>query len=226
MKNILHYGLQRSGTNYLEALLKKNYYVETAFGDPDRNHPLHKHFRLYDNKAYIPEPKFENDLIFDSFSDYERSLGQTVQIDGIVIVSKDPYSWFISYLKWAKKNKWPKVNYHYAEEYNNFYGKWAEFQKNEPRILFVRYIDLLTDSKKELKKAEETFNLSHRPENTDAKSTIKKVPQSRRFTDKKYKFYTEKKYLRKISKAELKRINSILDVQLMAELNYEFERSV
>lgn len=228
MKYLLHYGLQRSGTNYLEALLKKKYSIKILNDDSDRKHPIQKHFRLYDNKTFIPESKYENNLVFPSFADYEKSLELKKQIDGIIIISKDPYSWYTSYSNWAIKCNWPKANYHYIHEYNNFYAKWKEFAKQEPRIIFIKYIDLLTDSDNELRKIEEKFNLSHKFKllNRNSKINIKKVSSSTTFSSDKYSFYKEKKYLSKLTQSEIEHINSILDVQLVNELNYEIENNI
>ena len=59
MKNILQFGLQRSGTNFLSTLLMKNFRIE-ILNNSDRKHPLHKHFRLYDDKSFIPDTKYQN----------------------------------------------------------------------------------------------------------------------------------------------------------------------
>lgn len=47
---VLHYGLQRSGTNFLETLLKRKYRIQFLNSNQDRKSPLQKHFRLYDDK--------------------------------------------------------------------------------------------------------------------------------------------------------------------------------
>ena len=51
---IAHHGIERSGTNYLRAILiilKIN--LINQF-DPAENHPTHKHFRWYTDKSLIP----------------------------------------------------------------------------------------------------------------------------------------------------------------------------
>lgn len=129
---LLHYGLQRSGTNFLESLLAKKYHIEILNSNiqgirPDRSSPLHKHFRLYDEKDIVPEPKFTNELKINSLDAFEQLL--EVVPDYYLIISKDPYSWFLSYSAWAKRSNWPEVPYHYILEYNLFYGKWLEFSR-------------------------------------------------------------------------------------------------
>ena len=54
---IAHHGIERSGTNYLRAILiilKIN--LINQF-DPAENHPTHKHFRWYTDKLLIPSLK-------------------------------------------------------------------------------------------------------------------------------------------------------------------------
>jgi hypothetical protein len=225
MKNILHYGLQRSGTNILEAQLNSNFKVNILNNNHLRNHALHKHFRLYDEKQFIPDPQFYNELTFKHFKEYEKSFGLNYKVDAIFVVSKDPYSWYISYLNWAKKCNWPDVSYHYIEEYNKFYGKWLEFAEDDKRISFIKYIDLLTQTKELLKQFKnnqklplklirKVFGLSYQ---------IKKVNESDNFTGSNLKYYEEKKYLEKLSDLEIELINAKIDKQLMKKLGYEIE---
>ena len=69
---LLHYGLQRSGTNFLEALVRKKYRVRIENSDADRCSPLLKHFHLYDCKDIIPEAQYRTDIKISSFNDFER----------------------------------------------------------------------------------------------------------------------------------------------------------
>jgi hypothetical protein len=156
-KNLLHYGLQRSGTNFLETLLKKKYRVRFLNSNTDRSSPLQKHFRLYDNKEVIPEPQYRNNIKVKNFDEFERLL-ETLP-DYYVVISKDPYSWFLSYSNWAKKCNWPTVAHHYIKEYNLFYGKWLEFSGQTDKIVFVRYIDLLQNTDLELERLETKMKL-------------------------------------------------------------------
>ena len=103
-KTLLHYGLQRSGTNFLESLLKKNFKVSIPNLRKEREHPLQKHFRLYDDKTKIPEPKYYNKITYKNFKEFEKSLDLSKEIQGIIIISKDPYSWLLSYEKWANNS--------------------------------------------------------------------------------------------------------------------------
>ena len=48
------YGLQRSGTNLAEKYIETNFNISFK-NKGDRQSPYHKHFRIYDNKDYIPQ---------------------------------------------------------------------------------------------------------------------------------------------------------------------------
>ena len=154
-KKILHYGLQRSGTNFLESLLVKNFDIKIHSLRKEREHPLQKHFRLYDDKSKIPESKYLNNYNFKTYDDFKKSWGLNTEINGVIVISKDPYSWLLSYEKWAKKCNWPNPSYQYIEEYNLFLDKWRVFAQQSNDILFIRYIDLLVQPEIELTKIEE-----------------------------------------------------------------------
>ena len=157
----MHYGLQRSGTNFLETLLKKNFRVNIPNLRKEREHPLQKHFRLYHDKTKIPEPKYYNEYTYDHFKEFEHSL-DLEKANGIIIISKDPYSWLLSYEIWANKCSWPIPNYSYMEEYNLFLTKWREFENQTDKIIFIRYIDLLEKPEEILNQIQEKFELKRK----------------------------------------------------------------
>ncbi len=233
MKHFLHYGLQRSGTNFARSLLSRNYRVnflnthhERFFKKEEiRSHPSHKHFRLYEDKSLIPEPAYHNDRTFGSFGEYLQALDIQKEISGILIISKDPYSWYLSYQKWAEKCNWPQPQHHYVEEYVQFYGKWNQFKKQDGRIHFLRYRDLITQPKNEFDKLEKKFGLQL---NTLAKLfgkkfALKRVSKSKRMSQDQMRDYIHKQYLKKLDKQEVLEINSILDYSLIEEMGYQME---
>ncbi len=221
---LLHYGLQRSGTNFLEYLLAKKYRVQFLNSNidgirPDRSSPLHKHFRLYDEKDIIPEPKFRNELRIATFNAFEQLL--EVIPDYYLIISKDPYSWFLSYTSWAKKCDWPVVPYHYILEYNLFYAKWLEFSRQTERILFVRYLDLLRDPDQELKRLESKMNLKKKFLYSLRSNLVPKVPQSGEFSSDRQSYYLNEQYLQSYTKEGLKEINDLIDPVVIDQLGYQ-----
>ena len=222
MKYLLHYGIQRSSTNYLEELVIRNYRVRFLNDDTFRDHPLHKHFRLYDNKKIIADTAFSNDLHFKDFSGFTGAMELSDEPAGILVISKDPYSWLISYRRWAKKFNWSAVDFHYIEEYNLFYGKWMQFAREDPRILFIRYDELLEDPRKVLKIIEEQFGLELKRVRKLAgrKVNLSKVARSRRFNRDRRIYYLQKGYLSEFDEASLKEVNMLLDQDLMGFMGY------
>ncbi len=222
-KTLLHYGLQRSGTNFLETLLKKNFKISIPNLRKEREHPLQKHFRLFDDKTKIPEPKYYNGYTFNHFEEFEKSLELNKEVQGIIIISKDPYSWLLSYEKWANKCAWPTPNYHYIEEYNLFLNKWREFEKQTYKIVFLKYIDLLENPAEILTQIQEKFELKKKRSIFYTKLTLsqKKVAVSEVFTHEKKEYYLKKKYLDSYSNQSIESINKHLSIELMQFLQYE-----
>lgn len=217
--NLLHYGLQRSGTNFLEALLKKMYRVRFLNSNSDRSSPIQKHFRLYDEKHIIPEPQYENSLKIKSFNDFEQLL--EVVPDFYLVISKDPYSWLLSYSDWAKKCNWPVVPHHYIMEYNLFYGKWLEFSQQTERTIFVRYIDLLRDTDEELSSLESKMYLKKKALYPFTSRAVDKVSQSGKFSDNRLSYYLNEQYLKSYTKEDLDEINELIDPKVITLLGYQ-----
>ncbi len=221
---LLHYGLQRSGTNFLKSLVAKKYRVQFLNSNidgvrPDRSSPLHKHFRLYDEKDIVPEPKFRNELKINSFNDFEELL--EVIPDYYLIISKDPYSWFLSYTDWARRSNWAEVPYHYIIEYNLFYGKWLEFSKQTKKILFVRYIDLLRDPDEELNRLGSIMHLKKKFLYMFRSNVVPKVPQSGEFSIDRRSYYLGEQYLQSYTKEGLQEINALIDPKVITLLGYQ-----
>jgi hypothetical protein len=221
---LLHYGLQRSGTNFLESLLAKKYRVQFLNSNingirPDRSSPLHKHFRLYDEKDIVPEPKFRNELKIASFIDFEKLLEFVP--DYYLIISKDPYSWYLSYNDWARRSKWEPVPYHYILEYNLFYAKWLEFSQQTKKILFVRYIDLLRSPDEELNRLELEMHLQKKFLYMLRSNVVFKVPQSGEFSIDRRSYYVSEQYLQSFTKEDLKEINDLIDPRVITLLGYQ-----
>lgn len=217
--NLLHYGLQRSGTNFLETLLKKNYRVRFLNSNRDRSSPLQKHFRLYDDKDVIPEPQYRNDIQVRDFDQFEHLF--EIVPDYYLVISKDPYSWFLSYSNWAQKCSWPDVNHHYIEEYNLFYGKLLEFSFQTEKLIFVRYVDLIRDANSVLNQLEARMNLKKRLLARIALKRTNKVSQSSRFTEDRRAYYLDEEYLERFSNEDLQTLNTYLDPNVTSLLGYE-----
>ncbi len=256
-RNILHFGLNRSGTNYLKELLNQHFDLKFMNIEGKRNHPLHKHFRLYDDKSLIGRPNFRNELKFPSFREYEAyasgssqhhdqqggtaagqkdagsrlkdlagngpdeivHTGEEAMKVVYVIISKDPYSWHLSYTRWGIKNKWSPSPHPYILEYNEFYRKWLEFSAETDRIAFVRYIDLLQAPEEILRQLQKKFQFMEIRE-INPEVRIRKVPMSRRFSKKRLNYYLEGNYLEEFSNEALIELNNNLDHEVAKRLGY------
>ncbi len=225
MKTVLLYCLQRSGSFYLEKLIKTSFrnllFIEEDKED-DRSYITARHFRLYDDKRIIPEPKYHNDQCFPDFKSFKNKLKEKERPDYFLLISKDPYSWLTSYRRWAEKCGWPEKEHHYIQEYNLFYGKWLKFSEETDSIKFVRYIDLLNNKQATLKKIQTSFGLKPRLlSDIFSKVFTLKVRNSEVFTWKKRQYYLNKEYLKEITVDELSQINKVLDKDVIMKLGYE-----
>lgn len=219
--NVLLYGLQRSGTNFLERLLLDNCRCNIA-NDPERRSPLHKHFRLYDEKEVVPEPQYRNEITVRDFAALDAEVEEKTgkQCTAAFVISKDPWSWLLSYRRWAEKCEWPAVPHHYLTEWNLFYGRWLELGRTTPKIGFVRYLDLLTDPAGVLDWVVSGHGLPPRVRRKRVRR-YGRIPQSDRFTAARRRWYLEGRYLEEFDRAELDEIDALLDGGVVEGLGYE-----
>lgn len=220
---VLLYGLQRSGTNYLEQLLKRRLQVTLVNEEKRRDHAAHKHFRLYDEKALVPEPKYLNDVQIRSMSELEAALGPRHVPDFYIVTSKDPYSWYLSFLRWGQKCEWRLPEHHYAQEYNLFYKRWLGLAKSSAKIVLVRYIDLLGNEDEVIASLGECMHVGRRSGFWGRlwRGSLAKVPRSDRFTDEQRDYYLEARYLEEYDRGMLESVNLHLDQQVVEGLGYE-----
>lgn len=227
MKNILLYGLQRSGTNYMETLLPHNFsnvaLLNQAFA---RSLPLHKHFRPYDEKWFVPEPKYLNQFQYPSFEDFDRHCQELTgaQDLGYITIVKEPYSWYISYCKLARKNRWPSymhkwTNQHYMIEYSLFCKKWIDFRDQAPdKVALIRYEDVLKDLPGTLDSLREKFGLEKKQADYQ---NFSKVNMSRTFSVRRRNYYMKKQFMEQFSQEELFLLTHHLDAGVAKALGYE-----
>lgn len=221
-KKILLYGLQRSGTNYFRALATLNFPGIRFTNSEDRSAPAHKHFGIYDNKELVPEPQFDNHHSISTLQDLVDLLTPEQIPDLYCIVSKDPYSWYVSYCRWAEKNHWPEARHHYIETYNAFYGKWMQLSRASSSIVFFRYVDLLQDPGQAMQVLAERMGITF----PGKIKTTKKVYASRRFSAASKKAFLRKTYLHGFGPQTLSEINALIDPELLAFLGYTREWNV
>lgn len=225
----LLYGMQRSGSNYIHQLMLQNFQNIRFYNlGISRSLPTHKHFRLYDEKSAIPDERYYNTFRYSSFKDFKRHVGKVAEqeIHTYIVCTKDPYSWYLSYKKHARKNKFTyfkrSLNTQFLIDYNLFYRKWLDFAMEAPEeVLLFRYEDLIEDLSGSLQRIAQKFDLERSP-GPLKNPTL--VPLSREFTKARASFYKEKKYLDFFSERDRSVIQHLLDPELMATLNYRIVR--
>ena len=222
----LLYGMQRTGSNYVQQVLLQNFqdirFYNNSFA---RCLPSHKHFRLYDEKAIIPDSRFYNSFTYSRFKDFKEHVGKVTEreISIFIVCIKDPYSWYLSYKKHARKNRFTyfkkSLNSHYLIDYNLFYRKWLDFSMEAPdEVLIIKYEDLIEDLDGSLQRIGKKFNLERSSESIVNPA---KVNMNRAFTKARSFYYKEKKYLDLISEQEKSVIRHLLDPELISLTGYQ-----
>jgi hypothetical protein len=151
------YGLQRSGTNLVLALLDFNFDVTVLSLILGNKHDPYSHSKVL---AWNRHPKVK-------VSSRELRSIKKSYLDGSMryaVVIKNPYSWLVSTQKYMRKKfnaphhqsmavaplgKW-------VRRWNRHNISWLDLKESKPdQVIVVRYIDLLTDPEKFLVSCEQ-----------------------------------------------------------------------
>ena len=225
---LLMYGLQRASTNYINQLIVSNYSSAKFFNDhSSRFLPTHKHFRLYNDKFMIPSKEYYNSYYYNDFKAFREHVERlaNTEIRKFVIVIKHPYSWYLSFTKHAKKNGFELnkkgFNPHFIWDYNHFYLKWLKFKSESPEeIEIVKYEDAICDVPKFI--ADFGRSIRRNP-NSELIHNPSTVFMSKKFTNKKRKFYSEQRYMNLVLEKDKVAICEILDKKILEFYNLEFK---
>lgn len=190
LPRVAHQGIQRSGTNYLCALLSASgYFVENSV-DPRRDNPRHKHFRWQDDKTTITMDRaFSNSAYAGSIEELNAIAGFSPDTRHIVIF-KDPHRWLPSILRWGRVNGWidrdatirsnESVIASWLREWDQYYAKWFALHDAQPEaVAIVSYEHLSADPHTGLA-AIRDFMQDTRPLTLRDDGYIAKVPHSAR----------------------------------------------
>lgn len=219
-------GLQRTGTNYTEALIKLNFKdVDHVNDGYSRMLPTHKHFRLYDEKWVAPEMKYLNNFYYPSYKDFNDHLEKILGYKDVpvIVMIKNPYSWYQSYKIHANRNKYviykDFVNSHFMIDYMLYYKKWLEFSEEAPdKVMIMQYESVIKD----LDAALERYRLHLNAEKAfESYQNVEKVAMSRKFNMKRMKYYKKNKYIDLLTDEEKHVINHILEPDVIKKLGYE-----
>jgi hypothetical protein len=216
---LLQYGIQRSGTNYLETMIRRRFRVRFLNEEKERDSPILKHVRLYAEKDLVPEPRYRNDIEVTDLASFEAVL-PTVP-DHFLVISKDPYSWYLSYRRFGERCGWPAPEHHYIEEYNHFYAEWLRMAEGSDRVHFVRYRDLLADPAGETARLQDQMGLRPRLLAGMRRDRVRRVKVSDAFTANSADYYLKEKYLEEYDSETLDQLNQALDLSVVKGLGYE-----
>ncbi|MFC2089435.1 hypothetical protein ACFLT1_01565 [Bacteroidota bacterium] len=225
MVKIMQYGLQRTGTNYVQGILLENF-TELSFLNnvTTRSLPLHKHFRLYSEKHFIPSPDYLNNFHYESFEAFDAHVQQFVNEKDFhyQIITKHPISWYISICRTARRNKWhsyigKQINSHYMLDYNLFYSKWLSFSRQSKRVHLYKYEDFLYDFDSAIEKVRIDFDLRKKD---SGYQNLTKVKMSKSFTKDREAYYTQSKFYDSFTKDELLMLTAHLDTTVIEEIGY------
>ncbi len=225
--DLMIYGLERSGTNFTEAVMLENFKNIQFWNEhyPDAL-PTHKHFRLYDEKHFIPITQFLNNFHFSDFQSFDQKVSQLTGKSNLkyVIAVKDPYAWYQSFMKLATKGNYIPVrakiaNGQFMLDWNLFHKKWLQFAEEAPeRIQIIRYEDMINQTDENLGKIRAKFEFE--PKSTEW-HLPKKVGMSRSFNAKRMLYYKKGSFKEKFPATHMRVISEMLDPDVLSGLGYE-----
>jgi hypothetical protein len=152
---VAHHGIQRSGTNYLNIVLKNAGVNVINKYDPKRSDPRHKHCRWFQDKESIYlDLKYSNNLDVRSLDELNKICGYKANTKHIVIY-RTPVHWLNGIYKWGVRSKWIDENICETKvfdflskafrEWCLYYKFWFEMQDRFPeKILVLSHEDLLS----------------------------------------------------------------------------------
>ena len=215
---ILQYGLRRTGTNWLEQLLKTNFEIcfdnfGSSFG--------HKHSMIIS--------EFDNLNLLNKNINDDRNDRNDREYKFIVNV-KHPYSWVLSMRKWRRKNNQSLESIStLIDRYNRFYSKWVEFSKQFPdRVIIVKYESLLQGYGRVMYDIQNKYKLvqSNPPSRNSTnmyREINRTIPQSGGFTQERKKWYIQKQYNKELPNNDKKEIKDLIDLDLINSLQYTLQ---
>ncbi len=206
----MHFGLQRTGTNWLEITLQKNFGLHVK-NNHQRNTVRHKHNYIHTDCKTLD--KYDKKIF--------KQIGgnaQNPQTIKYFITIKHPHSWYLSFRNWQKKCRKAEfmqkgINPEYMDRYNKFYSQWFKFQKENPeRVYIVKYETLLFSFNNELDNIKDKFNLK-KISNGSSYQNTNKVPQSSRWNNKTKNFYLNDGWESKLNNKEREMLKQKVNVE-------------
>ncbi len=169
---LAQHGLQRSGTNYLNACLRKlRVWPMNEVVWLDRSDPMHKHYRWQHDKSSISPAiayKWSNDVFVRSVNELNAVAGFPQACNHIVIL-KDKPDWLASVCNWGMRSDWyadlPQALAdlpNHARDYDAYHSFWLALQRREPGRVAVIEHDALREGFETLPEALERIGVKYR----------------------------------------------------------------
>jgi hypothetical protein len=105
---LMHHGLQRSGTNYVNACLRRIGATPINAFDPRRASPRHKHFRWQPDKRSIPpflRSQYGNRMVAEDLAALER-IARLPSGCRHLVVRREEIAWLASICSWGLACGW------------------------------------------------------------------------------------------------------------------------
>ena len=224
MKIIKQYGIERSGTNYIKALIELNstaIVLSILFGGKhDKYFKITKDFDPFENKWVITDLSKEQIL---------QIKDQFLKDNILYLVSiKNPYAWFVSFREFCEKHKSDKVFIQPAElDAISLIKYWNELNFNwidnlsSKNYYVVSYDKLIQSPFEEIRKIFNKFDIQFLNENiVGIENNMLEGPDthgskniSENIFDKK-DYYTSGEYIEKLSEYDLEIIEKYADKDL------------
>ena len=208
------FGIQRTGTNYLEFLIRSNVLLADS--------PVILNDVPF-TRDHFPGWKHEAVPVVD-VDEQQRRLANNIA----VILIKNPYTWYKSIRRWTRGTE--KFSFdgfggrdpeHFFKQYNSLYADHKKLLIGEKRdtvyehSALIRYEDLILNPRKEIYKFAVKFNLTIEGKFSDTNRAV----QSRVFTESMRTYYLAQKP--DYSADIVERVNEAVDWELMRFYGYE-----
>lgn len=219
------YGKQRTGTNYLKALIENNFVQTHVFPSIfgwKHGHPVDPDVWLEQHSSGQDVYSVDKHLLRYKRAELEKAIDKPLNL---LISIKDPYAFVVSYKKFRRPNiDWQeRMVKQWCRDFNQKYRAWNKFCQNKPHMV-IRYENLIEDYQCVLEEVHSLFDLQRKKDSWWRESRI-----VRPSTDlgviygvKKFdpSYYKNKQYLKDLPGDIKKVISDTIDWELMSIFKY------
>ena len=219
-------GAERSGTNYVALLVKKNLNLtSTTSVNPNlctNSWLLENEISLLRNRNVLLHPSCKIPHWKHSPPTHSFLFGRNL---AYVAVVKNPYSWYISYKRFAPfhENKPDASVAPSIKRWNTLNKSYLKYNQSNKNLCLLRYEDLVLDPTEEVGKISRKYKIHFEKQKfisiTNRVHTgLREVPF---YSDDELKFDNPFTFYHdKLSEKDIGQINSNVDLALMEDFNY------